>query len=133
LPYLYVDGLTVFVPFARCFWPADYISPVKIFVNLGEVEKKKPYVMIFDTTTMFQNFMMKAMLKKQMKGLSEAQQESIFAAIEKNPDLFMKIATDVKDSMARGMSQQDALTQAMQQHGEVLKSALGGFQGPTLK
>ena len=76
---------------------------------------------------MFQNFMMKAMLKKQMKGLSDAQQESILAAIEKNPDLFMKIAEDVKSSMAQGLSQQDALARAMQEHGEVLKTALGGL------
>jgi hypothetical protein len=37
---------------------------------------------------------MKQMLKKQMKGVPEEQQEKIFAMVEKNPDFFMKIAKE---------------------------------------
>lgn len=74
---------------------------------------------------MFQNFIMKQMLKKQMKGVPEEQQEKIFAMVEKNPDFFMKIAKEVKDKMSNGMSQQDATMAVMRSHEEELKSVMG--------
>lgn len=74
---------------------------------------------------MFQNFIMKQMLKKQMKGVPEEQQEKIFAMVEKNPDFFMKIAKEVQDKMSNGMSQQDATMAVMRSHEEELKSVMG--------
>ncbi len=74
---------------------------------------------------MFQNFLMKTMLKKQMKGVPEEQQEMIFSAIEKNPDFFMKIATEVQEKVKGGMGQQEAMMAVMQVHGEEMKKILG--------
>lgn len=68
---------------------------------------------------------MKQMLKKQMKGVPEEQQEKIFAMVEKNPDFFMKIAKEVQDKMSSGMSQQDATMAVMRSHEEELKSVMG--------
>ena len=68
---------------------------------------------------------MKQMLKKQMKGVPEEQQEKIFAMVEKNPDFFMKIAKEVQDKMGNGMSQQDATMAVMRSHEEELKSVMG--------
>jgi hypothetical protein len=68
---------------------------------------------------------MKQMLKKQMKGVPEEQQEKIFAMVEKNPDFFMKIAKEVQDKMSNGMSQQDATMAVMRSHEEELKSVMG--------
>lgn len=65
------------------------------------------------------------MLKKQMKGVPEEQQEKIFAMVEKNPDFFMKIAKEVQDKMSNGMSQQDATMAVMRSHEEELKSVMG--------
>ena len=48
---------------------------------------------------MFQNFLLKQMLKKQMKGVPPEQQEQIFTMIEKNPDFFMKIANEVQEKV----------------------------------
>lgn len=68
---------------------------------------------------------MKQMLKKQMKGVPEEQQEKIFAMVEKNPDFFMKIAKEVQDKMSNGMSQQEATMAVMRSHEEELKSVMG--------
>lgn len=74
---------------------------------------------------MFQNFLMKTMLKKQMKGVPEEQQEQIFAMIEKNPDFFTKIAQETQEKIKGGMSQQDAMMSVMQKHQEELKQVMG--------
>lgn len=75
---------------------------------------------------MFQNFLLKTMLKKQMKNVPEEQQEQIFAMIEKNPDFFMKIAQEAQEKIKGGMSQQDAMMKVMEAHKEELKEAMGG-------
>lgn len=74
---------------------------------------------------MFQNFLLKTMLKKQMKNVPEEQQEQIFAMIEKNPDFFMKIAQEAQEKIKGGMSQQDAMMKVMEAHKEELKEAMG--------
>ncbi len=74
---------------------------------------------------MFGNFVMKAMLKKQMKGVPEAEQERLLAMIEKNPDFFMKIAKEVQAKTSGGMSQQDATMAVMKEHEEELKAVVG--------
>ena len=43
----------------------------------------------------FQNFLMKQMLKRQMKGVPEEEQEKIFSMIEKNPEFFTQIAEEI--------------------------------------
>lgn len=74
---------------------------------------------------MFQNFLMKQMLKKQMKNIPEEQQEQIFTMIEKNPDFFMKIAQEVQEKTKGGMSQQDAMMMVMKAHQEELQAIMG--------
>lgn len=68
---------------------------------------------------------MKQMLKRQMKGVPEAEQEKIFAMIEKNPDFFMKIAEETQEKVKGGMSQQDAMMMVMKNHQEELKAVMG--------
>ena len=43
----------------------------------------------------FKKLLMKKMLKSKMKDIPEAEQEKMFNAIEKNPDFFQNIATEV--------------------------------------
>ena len=74
---------------------------------------------------MFQNFLLKTMLKKQMKNVSQEQQDMIFSALEKNPDFFMKIAEEAQEKIKGGMSQQDAMMTVMQAHQEELKGVMG--------
>ncbi len=94
------------------------------------------YVILFSTIfiyypgnlifhAMFTNFLMKQMLKRQMKGVPEAEQERIFAMIEANPDFFGKIAAETQEKIKGGMSQHDATMAVMQKHQEELKKMLG--------
>ncbi len=74
---------------------------------------------------MFQNFLLKTMLKKQLKNVSQEQQDMILAAIEKNPDFFMKIAQEAQEKIKGGMPQQDAMMAVMQAHQKELKGVMG--------
>lgn len=73
----------------------------------------------------FQNFLMKQMLKKQMKGVPEAEQEKIFTMIEKNPDFFQKIATDIQEKMKNGKGQMEATMEVMKANEEKMKEVMG--------
>ena len=68
------------------------------------------------------NFLMKAMLKKQMKGMPEEQQEFFLNLIEKNPDFFMKIATEAQEKIKGGMPQQNAMMAVMEKYKDELKA-----------
>lgn len=74
---------------------------------------------------MFKNFLMKTMLKKQLKNVPQEQQDMIFAALEKNPDFFMKIATEAQEKIKGGMGQQEAMMAVMQKHQDELKKVMG--------
>ena len=65
---------------------------------------------------MFQNFMLKQMLKSKMKGVPEAEQQRIFNAFEKNPDFFKKIGDEVEKRKKSGKSEMEATMQVMREH-----------------
>lgn len=73
---------------------------------------------------MFQKFLLKSMLSRQMKGVPQEQQDKIFAMIEKNPDFFTKIAEEVQEKVNGGMSKEQAMQQIMMAHQEELKGML---------
>ena len=74
---------------------------------------------------MIKNFLMKAMVKRQLKGLPEDQQEMILSMIEKNPDFFMKVAHDIQEKVKGGMSQQQAMMIVMKQNEAELRKMMG--------
>jgi hypothetical protein len=71
------------------------------------------------------NFLMKAMLKKQMAHLPKEQQDFFINLIEKNPDFFTKIAKEAQEKIKGGMSQQDAMQAVMKAHEAELKTLVG--------
>lgn len=73
----------------------------------------------------FQNFLMKQMLKKQMKGVPEAEQEKVLNAIEKNPDFFQKIAADIQEKMKTGSGQMEATMEVMKENQDKLREVMG--------
>lgn len=75
--------------------------------------------------SIFQNFLMKQMLKKQMKGVPEAEQKKVFEAIEKNPDFFMNIAKEIEAKMKTGKDQQSAAIEVMMAHQDKLREIMG--------
>ena len=67
---------------------------------------------------------MKKMLASQMKGVPQAEQEKLFAMMEKNPDLFQKIGLEVQEEMKRGTSQMDATMKVVKKYEADLKKIL---------
>lgn len=68
---------------------------------------------------MFKNFLLKKMLRTQ--GVPEAQIDMFIAMMEKNPELFKKIAEEIKSKMDAGMDQQTASMEVMKKYEEELK------------
>ncbi len=63
---------------------------------------------------MFKNILLKKMLKSQ--GVPEEQIDMILKMMEKDPELFKKIALEVQEKMKSGMDQQTASMQVMQKY-----------------
>ena len=51
---------------------------------------------------MLKNFLIKKMLKSQLNGIPEAEQEKIIGMIEKNPQLFQIIAKEAQAKIKEG-------------------------------
>ena len=73
---------------------------------------------------MFKNFLMKQMLKKQMKDVPEEEQEKMFAMVQKDPELFQKIAREVQEEMKNGTDQMSATMKIAQKYQEELKKLM---------
>lgn len=68
---------------------------------------------------------MKQMLKRQIKNLPQAQQDTILKAVTANPDLFQKIAEETKEKVKGGMSEFHASMAVMQKYKTELQKAMG--------
>ena len=66
-----------------------------------------------------QNFLLKKMLRTQ--GVPEAQIEMFITMIEKNPELFKTIASEIQEKVKSGMNQTEAGMEVMKKHEEELK------------
>ncbi len=73
----------------------------------------------------FGNFVMKKVLASKLKDVPKEQQEMIFAMIEKNPELFQKIALEAQEKIKGGMDQMAAMQQVMMKYQNELKEAMG--------
>jgi hypothetical protein len=69
-------------------------------------------------------FLMKKMLKSKMKDVPQDQQEKVFAAIEKNPELFEKIGLEIQEKMKGGKDQMAAAMEVMQKYQNELQGVL---------
>lgn len=70
------------------------------------------------------NFLLRKMLARELSGVPQAEQEKIFAIIEKNPDLFQKIALEVQDEVKNGRGQMDAAMNIFKKYEKDLKSLM---------
>jgi hypothetical protein len=68
---------------------------------------------------MFQNFLLKKMLR--LQGVPEAQIDMFIQMMEKNPELFKKIAEETKAKMDSGMDQTSASMEVMKKYESELK------------
>lgn len=69
-------------------------------------------------------FLMKKMLASQLKGVPQAEQEKIFAMIEKNPGLFEKIGAEVQEEMKKGVDQMAATMTVVKRYEADLKKLM---------
>jgi len=68
---------------------------------------------------MFQNFLLKKMLKA--KGVPEGQIDMFVGMMEKNPELFQKLALEAREKVKSGMDQTKASMEVMKKYEEELK------------
>ncbi|MEI8270223.1 MAG: hypothetical protein WCG45_02545 [bacterium] len=68
---------------------------------------------------MFKNFLLKKMLRTQ--GVPEAQIDMVITMMEKNPELFKKIAEEIQSKIKGGMEQQKASMEVMEKYQHELK------------
>ncbi len=62
------------------------------------------------------SFLMKKMLASKLKDVPQDQQEKIFGALEKNPQLFQNIAAEVQEKTKQGKDQMAATMEVMQKY-----------------
>lgn len=70
------------------------------------------------------NFFTRALIKKQMKGLPEAEVEKVLTLLEKNPEFFKKMADAIQAKTKNGMSQEDAAKEFAQENAKELAQLL---------
>jgi hypothetical protein len=68
---------------------------------------------------MFKNFLLKKMLR--LQGVPEKQIDMVITMMEKDPELFKKIAKEIEEKTKNGMDQQTAAMQIMQKYQDQLK------------
>ena len=59
-----------------------------------------------------------------MKDVPQADQDKIFALLEKNPELFKKIAEEAQEKTKSGMNQMDAVMAVLKNHESELKEIM---------
>ncbi len=72
-----------------------------------------------------QETLFKKMLASKMKGVPEAEQQKIFDMIEKNPDLFQKLALEVQTATKNGKDQMTAAREVMEKYKDQLQGLAG--------
>lgn len=68
---------------------------------------------------MFKNFLLKKMLRTQ--GVPEAQVDMVIAMMEKDPELFKKIAKEIEEKIKSGTDKMQAAQIVMQKYQDELK------------
>ncbi len=73
---------------------------------------------------MLKNLLLKKMMKSQLKGVPEDQQEKILKVVTENPELFQKIAMEIQAEMKKGKEQMTATMEVMRRYEGKLKGIM---------
>lgn len=73
---------------------------------------------------MIKEFLMKQVIKSQLKGVPEAEVNRIIELVEKNPELFKKIGDEIQAKIKAGRSQMAASMEVMRAHQAELQKIL---------
>ena len=75
---------------------------------------------------MFKEFLLKKVIKSQLKGVPDEQIDQIIAVVEKNPELFKKIGEEIKAKTKAGRSEMAASMEVMRAHQHEIQKAING-------
>lgn len=64
----------------------------------------------------FKEFLTKQLLKKQLKGVSAAEQEKIMTLINRDPEFFKRIGDEIQTEVKKGKGQMEATMHVMKMH-----------------
>ncbi|MEY2703071.1 MAG: hypothetical protein RLY43_1709 [Bacteroidota bacterium] len=70
------------------------------------------------------NFLMKAMLKRQLAQFPKEQQEMIIGMIEKNPKFFEEISSEIQKKIKNGVPRQNAMMSVMMSRKEEIQKMM---------
>ncbi len=70
------------------------------------------------------DLLLRKLIKSKLKDVPEAEQERIIAMVEKNPELFQKIALEAQTKMKSGMDQMAAMMEVMKKYEDDLKKIM---------
>lgn len=70
---------------------------------------------------MLKNFLVKKLMKAQLKNLPKDQAEMIGAMVDKNPELFMKIAKEAQELVKGGKDQMTAMMEVSKKYRKELE------------
>lgn len=70
------------------------------------------------------NFLLKQLMKSQIKKLPKEQQEMALKIANENPELLMKIAAEVQEEMKTGKEQMAAMMVVAERHKDELKGLM---------
>ena len=65
---------------------------------------------------MFKQFIMKKAMEAQLKDVPPETKQKILSAVEKNPELFEKLALEIKAATDKGADQMTAMREIMGKH-----------------
>lgn len=71
------------------------------------------------------SMMMKKLMERQLKDVPAAQRDQLMAMVEKNPDLFMKIAEETKARVKNGANQMSAMMAVSKKYEKELRALAG--------
>lgn len=75
---------------------------------------------------MFKKFLMKQMMKSQLKGVPEAEQERILDMVERNPEFFERLASEIQEASKSGRDQKQVAIEVMMKHKDELSRLMQG-------
>ena len=75
---------------------------------------------------MFKKFLMKQMMRSQLKGVPEAEQERILDIVERNPEFFERIASEIQEAAKSGRDQKQVAVEVMMRHKDELARLMQG-------
>ncbi len=70
------------------------------------------------------DFLLRKIIKSKLKGVPEAEQEKLIAMVEKNPELFQKIAQEAQEKIKGGADEMSAMLEVMKKYENDLRALM---------